>query len=139
MIYTISLVITNIGACVQEWNKTVQAEQANTKPTEKPKFTVEDVALKLSALDREVKYLINKAKLFRPKPKPKPKDKSGLNKTEASANDTKSAKREHCFCIVICLVLFQYCLSYKFSFYCINYCTVFISVVFCNLLGTIVL
>ena len=66
------------------------ALQAKTPLTEKPKFTVEDVALKLAALDREVKYLINKAKIYRPKPKPKPKDG---NRTEsAAANDTKTEK-----------------------------------------------
>lgn len=72
----------------KEWNKTVNAEQRKTPLTEKPKFTVEDVATKIAALDREMKYLINKVKTFRPKTKPKVKETT--NKTETAGNDTKT-------------------------------------------------
>lgn len=61
-------------------------EQKKTPDSEKPKLLVEDIALKLQALDREVKYLINKAKNFKPKPKPKPKS----NTTKTDGNTTKS-------------------------------------------------
>lgn len=73
----------------KEWNKTVHAEQKKTSLTEKPKFTVEDVATKISALDREMKYLINKVKTFRPKTKSKVKE--ATNKTETAGNATKPA------------------------------------------------
>ena len=52
--------------------------------TEKPKLLVEDIARKMADLDREVKYLINKAKTFKPKVV-----KSDKNKTEESkTNET---------------------------------------------------
>ena len=63
------------------------AEQAKASLTEKPKYLVEDVALKIQALDREIKYLVNKAKIYRPKTKAKVKD--AVNKTENATNDTK--------------------------------------------------
>ena len=44
-------------------------EQLKTPLSEKPKVTLEDFARKMAELDREIKYLINKAKTFRPKPK----------------------------------------------------------------------
>ena len=57
------------------------AEQAKTPLTEKPKVLVEDIARKINDVDREVKYLINKAKVFRPKEKKKEK-KTNETKTE---------------------------------------------------------
>lgn len=36
------------------------------------KYTVRDIANKMAILDREVKYLVNKAKIWRPKPKEEP-------------------------------------------------------------------
>lgn len=67
----------------------MHAEQAKTPLTEKPVFTVEDVTAKMNAIDRELKYLINKMKSFRPKPKPKPAKDS--NSTEGSGtNETKT-------------------------------------------------
>jgi len=47
------------------------ALQAKTPLSEKPVFTLEDAAMKIAALDREVKYLVNKMKSYRPKTKPK--------------------------------------------------------------------
>ena len=65
----------------------MQALQAKTPLTEKPKFTLEDVAVKIAALDREVKYLVNKIKSYRPKTKPKLEKE--LNAT-GSSNETKT-------------------------------------------------
>lgn len=82
----------------KEWNKTVNAEQKKTPLTEKPKFTVEDVATKIAALDREMKYLINKVKTFRPKAKSKVKETTNktesANKTETAGNDTKTTTKD---------------------------------------------
>lgn len=66
----------------------MQALQAKTPLTEKPKFTLEDAALKLAALDREIKYLVNKMKSYRPKTKPKPAKES--NVTENGSNETNT-------------------------------------------------
>lgn len=75
----------------------MNAEQKKTPLTEKPKFTVEDVATKIAALDREMKYLINKVKTFRPKAKSKVKETTNktesANKTETAGNDTKTTTK----------------------------------------------
>lgn len=55
--------------------------------TETPKVKVEDFAVKMSDLDREVKYLINKAKVYRPKEKPK--EEKSESKTEKNNTETK--------------------------------------------------
>jgi len=73
---------------MQEWNKTTQALQAKTPLTEKPVITLEDVAMKIAALDREVKYLVNKMKSYRPKTKPKSTKES--NMTDSGGNETKT-------------------------------------------------
>jgi len=67
----------------------MHALQAKTPLTEKPKFTIEDVAMKIAALDREVKYLVNKVKSYRPKTKPKPAKDS--NTTDNDGNETKTS------------------------------------------------
>lgn len=59
-------------------------EQSEMPDYEKPKLLLDDIATKMQSLDREVKYLINKAKTFKPKSKPK----VSKNKTEKSTNDT---------------------------------------------------
>ena len=69
---------------LQDWKKTSVAEQKKIPAHEKPKLVLEDISLKMQALDREVKYLINKAKTWKPKSKPKA---SKTNKT-TSNNDT---------------------------------------------------
>lgn len=73
-----------------KWRDDMLVEQKKTPATEKPKLTVEDIALKLQALDREVKYLINKAKNFRPKAKPKT---SKDNTTKTDSNKTESTDK----------------------------------------------
>lgn len=81
----------------------MQALQAHTALTEKPKFTIEDVAMKIAALDREVKYLVNKMKSFRPKTKPKPTKES--NATGNGSNETKTDSMGHlCFIDVVIYV-----------------------------------
>ena len=70
----------------KEWMKTMKAEQKKKLPTETAAFTRDDVAIKISALDREIKYLLNKAKTWVPK---KPKDTS--NATKSSDNKTATS------------------------------------------------
>ena len=59
------------------------AEQAATPDTEEPKVKMEDFGLKIQALDREMKYLTNKIKTFRPKVK-----KEDTNTTKADSKKT---------------------------------------------------
>ncbi len=41
----------------------MQQKQSDLAPTAKPKLTVRKVAEKMSTVDREIKYLVNKAKI----------------------------------------------------------------------------
>uniref|UniRef100_A0A8C5PVK1 Hypoxia up-regulated protein 1 n=1 Tax=Leptobrachium leishanense TaxID=445787 RepID=A0A8C5PVK1_9ANUR len=61
------------------WNETL-AEQAKLRPTEKPVLLSKDIEMKLGALDREIQYLLNKAKFA----KPKSKKKNNTTKSETS-------------------------------------------------------
>ena len=69
-------------------------EQEKVALHEKPKILVEDIARKISDLDREVKYLLNKLKTFRPKPKPKPENKTDSSASDDKANDTRKPSME---------------------------------------------
>ena len=62
------------------------SEQIGQPLTERPKLLVEDIARKMADLDREVKYLIGKAKSF--KPKVIKSDKNKTEETKTKSNDT---------------------------------------------------
>ncbi|XP_066495753.1 hypoxia up-regulated protein 1 isoform X2 [Tiliqua scincoides] len=66
------------------WKNETLAEQNKLSPTEKPTLLSKDIELKIEALDREIQYLINKAKFA----KPKPKKKENTTKTDAGKNAT---------------------------------------------------
>ncbi|XP_076968814.1 hypoxia up-regulated protein 1 isoform X3 [Tamandua tetradactyla] len=57
------------------WKNATMAEQAKLPATEKPVLLSKDIEARMMALDREVQYLLNKAKFA--KPRPRPKDKNG--------------------------------------------------------------
>lgn len=65
------------------WKNATLAEQAKLPATEKPVLLSKDIEAKMMALDREVQYLLNKAKFT--KPRPRPKDKNGT-RTEPPLN-----------------------------------------------------
>lgn len=67
----------------QAWKNATLAEQAKLPATEKPVLLSKDIEAKMMALDREVQYLLNKAKFT--KPRPRPKDKNGT-RTEPPVN-----------------------------------------------------
>ncbi|GLH11715.1 Major heat shock 70 kDa protein Ba [Gryllus bimaculatus] len=67
----------------QEWKTKMEGEQAALKLSDTPKLTIKAIGEKLAQLDREVKYLVNKAKIWRPS---KTKD----DKEKESPNDTIS-------------------------------------------------
>ena len=66
------------------------AEQDKRSPTERPVLLSKDIESKLALLDREVNYLLNKAKFAKPKAKPKPKN--GTNSEGSKANGTAEEK-----------------------------------------------
>ncbi|XP_060106874.1 hypoxia up-regulated protein 1 [Heteronotia binoei] len=70
------------------WKNETLAEQSRLAPTEKPVLLSKDIDLKIAALDREVQYLLNKAKFA------KPKKKENTTKTEAGKNATVPPESE---------------------------------------------
>lgn len=58
-------------------------------------YKVRDIANKMAILDREVKYLVNKAKIWRPKIDPIKNQTNTTEETEKSeSNDNESTKNE---------------------------------------------
>ncbi|XP_075158585.1 hypoxia up-regulated Grp170 co-chaperone protein [Haematobia irritans] len=58
-----------------EWQKTETEAQDKLKRFENVRLTIKDITAKMSTLDREVKYLVTKINLWKPKTKPAKKDK----------------------------------------------------------------
>ncbi|XP_030077165.1 hypoxia up-regulated protein 1 isoform X2 [Microcaecilia unicolor] len=74
------------------WRNETLAEQEKLPPSQKPLLLSKDIEQKLATLDREVQYLLNKAKFAKPRHK-KDKEKN-TTKTEAEKNTTSSAESE---------------------------------------------
>ncbi|XP_046749659.1 hypoxia up-regulated protein 1 isoform X2 [Diprion similis] len=68
----------------QEWHDKIVKELADIPLYEPVKYTVRDIANKMAILDREVKYLVNKAKIWRPKPK---EEEPAKNKTTDKSDE----------------------------------------------------
>ncbi|KAG1970509.1 hypoxia up-regulated protein 1 [Pimephales promelas] len=75
------------------WKNETVAEQEKLSPTEKPVLLSKDIEAKLALLDREVNYLLNKAKFAKPKPKEKSKDKNNTSTESNKANSTEDAEK----------------------------------------------
>uniref|UniRef100_A0A673TDA1 Hypoxia up-regulated protein 1 n=1 Tax=Suricata suricatta TaxID=37032 RepID=A0A673TDA1_SURSU len=70
------------------WKNATVAEQAKLPATEKPVLLSKDIEAKMMALDREVQYLLNKAKFTKPRPRPKDKNATRAEPPlNASASD----------------------------------------------------
>lgn len=77
----------------EEWKDKMVAEQDKTPLTEPPKLTVKALVEKMALLDREVKYLVHKAKFWRPKKKEESAGKEpSQNKTDKQ--DTAGSETE---------------------------------------------
>ncbi|XP_045536797.1 hypoxia up-regulated protein 1 [Papilio machaon] len=70
----------------QSWLNKAIDDQNQLKKNEDIKLTVDSIREKMSNLDREVKYLVNKMKIWRPK---KPVKKESDNKTETVIENEK--------------------------------------------------
>ena len=66
-------------------------EQAKLAAHEMPKLLSKDIAQKASELDREVKYLLNKLKIFKPK---KAKESTKSTSSADNGNETKKETDE---------------------------------------------
>ncbi|XP_075028860.1 hypoxia up-regulated protein 1 isoform X1 [Calonectris borealis] len=73
------------------WKNETLAEQNKLSPAEKPILLSKDIELKIAALDREVQYLLNKAKFA----KPKPKKEKNTTKTDSGKNATAASETEN--------------------------------------------
>ncbi|NWR21595.1 HYOU1 protein, partial [Emberiza fucata] len=73
------------------WKNETLAEQNKLTPTEKPVLLSKDIEFKIAALDREVQYLLNKAKFA----KPKPKREKNATKTDSGKNTTAAPETEN--------------------------------------------
>uniref|UniRef100_A0A1A8GZE9 Hypoxia up-regulated protein 1 n=1 Tax=Nothobranchius korthausae TaxID=1143690 RepID=A0A1A8GZE9_9TELE len=73
------------------WKNETVLEQEKRSPSERPVLLSKDIEAKLALLDREVNYLLNKAKFAKPKIKSKPKNGTSAgkeNKTIPVAEET---------------------------------------------------
>lgn len=69
------------------WKNETVAEQDKRSPKERPILLSKDIESKLALLDREVNYLLNKAKFAKPKVKAKAKNSTSSDKS-SKANNT---------------------------------------------------
>lgn len=77
-----------------EWRDKIVKEQDKTKKSDPVKLTVKMLMDKMAALDREVKYLVNKIKMWRPKKAEKPAgEKSDANATEKNGTNTEEEEK----------------------------------------------
>ncbi|XP_063695651.1 hypoxia up-regulated protein 1 [Culicoides brevitarsis] len=77
--------INNLEKVIKEtiaWRDNEVKEQEKLARSDPVRLTVKMLTEKMSLLDREVKYLVNKIKLWKPKPAPKDKDEKNATKTE---------------------------------------------------------
>ena len=72
---------------LQLWKNDTVAEQEKHSPKEKPILLSKDIESKLALLDREVNYLLNKAKFT--KPKAKAKNSTSTDKSSKPNNLTE--------------------------------------------------
>lgn len=78
-----------------EWRDKIVKEQDKTPKNEPVKLSVKMLMDKMAGLDREVKYLVNKIKMWRPKKVEKPvAEKSGVNDTEKNETATPEEAQE---------------------------------------------
>ncbi|XP_073831152.1 hypoxia up-regulated Grp170 co-chaperone protein [Musca autumnalis] len=70
-----------------EWQKTEVKAQDKLKRYENVRLTVKDITNKMSTLDREVKYLVTKINLWKPKAKPSKKDKKKDKKDDEKKSE----------------------------------------------------
>nr|XP_060643609.1 hypoxia up-regulated protein 1 [Anolis sagrei ordinatus] len=85
--------LTTLEKAINEttlWKNATLAEQNKLPPSAKPTLLSKDIELKIAALDREVQYLLNKAKFA----KPKAPKKENATKTEAGKNTTGPSEGE---------------------------------------------
>ncbi len=89
--YQVKLHIYKLLHLLQTWKNETVAEQDKRSPKERPILLSKDIESKLALLDREVNYLLNKAKFAKPKAKAKAKNSTSSDKS-SKANNTAEEK-----------------------------------------------
>eukprot|EP00066_Takifugu_rubripes_P028179 XP_011617445.1 PREDICTED: hypoxia up-regulated protein 1 [Takifugu rubripes] len=69
------------------WKNETVAEQEKRSPQERPVLLSKDIESKLALLDREVNYLLNKAKFAKPKAKAKAKNGTSSDKSNGTSEE----------------------------------------------------
>lgn len=87
----VCIVLYNINCILQTWKNETVAEQEKRSTKERPILLSKDIESKLTLLDREVNYLLNKAKFAKPKAKAKAKNSTSSEKNN-KANNTAEEK-----------------------------------------------
>lgn len=77
---------------MQTWKNETVAEQEKRSPKEQPVLLSKDIETKLAVLDREVNYLLNKAKFAKPKSKAKAKNSTSSEKSSKANNSSEEEK-----------------------------------------------
>ncbi|KRT86621.1 hypothetical protein AMK59_636 [Oryctes borbonicus] len=94
--------LDNIIRETETWRDKEIEEQNKIKKHEPVKLTVKMISEKMAALDREVKYLVNKIKLWKPKKSEKPKEEKKVDEkkdggeaaSEATVEDGETVESE---------------------------------------------
>ncbi|XP_069686469.1 hypoxia up-regulated protein 1 isoform X2 [Periplaneta americana] len=76
----------------QEWKTKMEEEQSSLPASVTPKLTVKSITDKMALLDREVKYLVNKAKIWKPK-KPKDEKVKDTSKNETGGEEVPKTEK----------------------------------------------
>ncbi|XP_061400706.1 hypoxia up-regulated protein 1 [Musca vetustissima] len=77
-----------------EWQKTEVQAQDKLKRYENVRLTIKEITNKMSTLDREVKYLVTKINLWKPKVKPTKKDKKKAKKDGEEKKTEEGGEQE---------------------------------------------
>ncbi|EYC35969.1 hypothetical protein Y032_0953g3192 [Ancylostoma ceylanicum] len=85
-------VLSKLINTTTEWWEEKRAAYDKQAKHEEPVMTTEEIAIKIRDLDREVKYLLNKMKNFKPKKKVEPKESEKTNTTDGSSTTEKSTE-----------------------------------------------
>uniref|UniRef100_A0A1A9WM96 Hypoxia up-regulated protein 1 n=1 Tax=Glossina brevipalpis TaxID=37001 RepID=A0A1A9WM96_9MUSC len=85
--------LTRIIEETLSWKNMETEAQNKLQRHEKVRLTVKDITDHMASLDREVKYMVNKIKIWKPKPKPTTKKEKKADKKieEAETNETVSS------------------------------------------------
>lgn len=79
---------------LQTWKNETVAEQEKRSPQERPVLLSKDIESKLALLDREVNYLLNKAKFAKPKAKAKAKNSTSSDKSNSTSEEKTTPPTE---------------------------------------------